>query len=42
MSRTILTSSDRGIHTCKVKDDDGNARFNITEMKLIGKIFSNI
>ena len=38
VTKTILTSTDRGIHTCTVTDSDGNTGSNSTEMQLIGKV----
>ena len=38
VTKTILTSTDRGIHTCTVTDSDGNTGSNSTDMQLIGKV----
>ena len=36
ITRHILTSTDAGLHTCTISDDNGNTGSNSTEMKLIG------
>ena len=38
VSKNIITSSDRGIHTCTATDDDGNTGSNNTDMQLIGEV----
>ena len=40
ISKSILTASDAGVHTCTATDSDGNTGSNSTEMQLIGMLLS--
>ena len=38
VSKSVITSVDRGIHTCTAIDGNGNTGSNSTEMQLIGEV----